>query len=922
MYSDRRNLSAAILILTILTITATSVNAQTVQVVPHPDHPDPYAIYLVSSRISVEITAGVAHTTLTQVFTNPNEWQAEGTYLFPLPEGAAVTDFKLTMDGVEVSGEVLDRQKAADIYMGIVRRIRDPALLEYVGNRVFRARIFPFASKGDRTLTLSYAQVLPREGDYHVFRYLTGQGSSLGAVNRQPRRISGMSTRSDLQDVWRDSRFVLEGTIEDERPVRSVYSPTHPVALDRSDPKKTSFSAEGALDNRRGFTLFYSLGEDEDIGLSLLAHKPEAEDGYFLLTITPGWQRRIRRIPRDIIFVLDTSGSMDEDNKLENAVEALKFGLGTLNGEDRFGLITYNSTVTTWSKGLTPATLERIGSARVFAEDLSAAGGTNIEEALIQAAALSEQQVADSDRNGNGHTVPSNRPLYIVFLTDGLPTAGNSDPDDLIDLSNTIMAGSTRLFTWGVGYDVNAYLLDQLARNHNGMSMYVEPFQNLESNVSAFFERISSPVLADLKLGIEGVDVYDMFPRALPDLFRGSEITVMGRYRRSGTATIDLGGMRDENSLRTGRSFHFRPVEEKADFLAPLWAQRKVGYLLEQIRLNGESEELRSEVTALGEKFGLVTPYTSFLVTEPAYDMNAQMRGGRNAEVAFMTDIPTYSDRGLRNTHFRSTTPVPGTGTVRGRVTDADTGNPAAAVNIFLLLTDDTATTMGAFTNPDGEYVIINVPPGRYNVRATMAGYETVSYDDQQVVADMNSIRDISLNPSTLNTGNVVIVTAEREMIRRDVATTQRSYSVEEMERMAVSSTAQILQLQTNTLMQPPDSTYYTNQAGSRTQVGQSAVRSSVSERDYQTSTTLIGSEGLGVRRVDNKTFRLDGETEVWRDDALKEDAEFTDIEIGSEEFMSLWKKFESLPDYAAIGEIVEVLLGDRGYRIIVPESP
>ncbi|MFC1540393.1 carboxypeptidase regulatory-like domain-containing protein, partial [Gemmatimonadota bacterium] len=598
-----------------------------------------------------------------------------------------------------------------------------------------------------------------------------------------------------------------------------------------------------------------------------------------------------------------------------DAVEALKFGLGTLEPEDRFGLITYSSTVMTWGEGLSRATPETVGNAREFTEDLRAAGGTNIEEALIEAAALSEQQVAGADGNGNGngngHTVSSNRPLYIVFLTDGRPTAGNSETDDLIDLSNRIMVGSTRLFTWGVGYDVNTYLLDQLARSHNGISTYVEPFNNLESIVSAFFERISSPVLADLELGIDGGDVYDMFPGTLPDLFRGSEITVMGRYRRSGTARIDLRGMRDQNRSRIGRSFRFQPVEEEADFLAPLWAQRKVGYLLEQIRLNGESEELRSEVTALGEKFGLVTPYTSYLVTEPEYDMRR-----------FASDIPGYADRGLQNVHFRSATPVPGTGTIRGRVTDADTGNPAAAVNIFLLLTDDTPTTMGAFTNPDGEYVIINVPPGRYNVRVTMVGYETVSYDDQQVVADTNSIRDISLNPTTLNTGEVVTMTHDRNMIQRDVAATQQSYRIEEMERMAVSSTAQILNLQTNTITLRPDSTFYTSQAGSRTQVGRGAVRSSVSERDYQTSTTLIGSEGLGIRRVDRKTFRLNEERDVWRDEALEEDAELTEVEIGSEEFMDLWEKFESLPDYAALGEIVEVLLGDRGYRIMVPESP
>lgn len=775
----------------------------------------------------MDIKAGVAHTTLTQVFVNPNSWQAEGIYLFPLPKGAAVTEFQLTMDGVPVSGEVLDRQKAASIYLGIVRKIRDPALLEYLGNRVFRARIFPFEPKGERTLTLSYAQVLPREGDYHVFRYLSGRGTSDGTVNRLyqiSRHRYQQDPRSDY--MRRMSQFVLEGTIEDERPLGSVYSPTHPLAVDKSDPDCVRFSAEGDMDTRNGFTLFYSLAEDE-IGLSLLRHRPEGSDGYFLLTISPGCNKEIKRIPRDLIFILDISGSMVGGGKLEQAVEALKFGLGTLEENDRFALLTYNSTIQEWGDGLMTAAPETVEEALEHVEQFQAAGGTNIEGALIQAADLAGQAVSNRPDGNNGHGNGHDRPLYIVFLTDGCPTVGNSDPDALIALSKSKVEHSARLFTWGVGYDVNAYLLDRLAQNHDGSSAYVQPYESLEIKVSAFFNRISSPVLTDIEYRFEGIEIFDIYPERLSDLFRGSDITVMGRYRGSGEGLIQLSGSQDGRALGISRPTDFPLIEEKRDFLAPLWAQRKVGYLLEQIRLNGESEELRNEITMLGEKFGLVTPYTSYLVAESQYIVSS-----------WAGDLPQYADRNLHNVHYR--------------------------VHI----------------------------PGVTGIDSTI-----------------------------LNIGGTITVFAERDKIVRDVAATQQSYSVEEMERMAVSTTADILALQTNRYALQ-DSTYYTGQAGNRQQVGRGAVQSSLSEKDFQSATTVLGLESLTVKRVGEKTFHLNTISGVWRDEALEEEMEFAEVEVGSEAFMQLLDRHEDLARYAALGVKVEVLLGKEAYRIIVPEMP
>ena len=635
MHIVDRCFKRAALIAFFLAASASVANAQQVHIVPHPDHPGHNAIYLASARLSVEIRSGVAHTALTQIFANPNHWRAEGLYLFPLPEGAAITDFRLTMDGVPVRGEVLDRDRARRIYLDIVRRIRDPALLEWVGHRVFQARIFPFEPNGERTLTLSWAQVLPTEGEYRVFRYLTGQGRTAGhpfitpilepAVPPRVRTRPGVTVpgrRPSAERPSRPTRFVVEGSIIEDHPIRAVYSPTHQLGLEQEENTCARFSAEGALYRREGFVLYYATGRQRGIGMSLLTHRPEGEDGYFLLTITPGWRTERTPLPKNVIFVLDTSGSMQEDRKFEQAVEALDFGLRTLGSEDRFGLVTYNSTVRAWQDVLSRADRRTVREVRDYIQTLSAGGGTNIEGALAQAASLAQDAINENGLNGSGSH--ASELTYIIFLTDGLPTVGESDPNVLLEQASEQIPGDVRLFTWGVGYDVNAFLLDRLAEEHGGRSAYVEPTEDLEIKVSAFFKSVSTPVMADLELLIEGTDGYDIFPARLPDLFEGGQITVMGLYRGSGSVEFRLSGMVGDESREVVHSARLPRRKAEASFLAPMWAQRKVGYLLEQIRLHGESDELKSEIIALGERFGLVTPYTSYLVIEDRMRMEEE----------------------------------------------------------------------------------------------------------------------------------------------------------------------------------------------------------------------------------------------------------------------------------------------------------
>jgi Ca-activated chloride channel family protein len=291
-----------------------------------------------------------------------------------------------------------------------------------------------------------------------------------------------------------------------------------------------------------------------------------------------------------------------------------------LRSEDRFNVISFAGEDHLMTRGLISA--DDAGRARgeAFIKQLRPSGGTNINEAAVAA----ERQFERSER-----------PRMIVFITDGLPTVGETSIDRILDSVRKSKLPGVRLFSFGVGYDVNTSLLDKLSNENGGIAQYVEPKEDLEQKVSAFFEKVSFPVLTDVKLEMGGLDSDLVYPRELQDIFKGSQLTIIGRYRNP----VDLDPVRIRLIGKSGsnaRSFTYDRLrfplgENENDFLPRIWANRRVGWLMEQIRTNGEQKELRDEVVDLGTRYGIVTPYTSYLAVEPnmvtAQPMN--ISGGR-----------------------------------------------------------------------------------------------------------------------------------------------------------------------------------------------------------------------------------------------------------------------------------------------------
>lgn len=530
-------------------------------------------------HVKVEIVDQVAKTSVDQVFINNFGRDIEGTYIFPVPESASVSDFAMFIGNERVQGEILDSREARRVYEDIVRRLRDPGLLEYMGRNLFRARVYPIPARGEKRVQISYTEVLKAENG--LVRYLYPLNTE--RFSRDPLADVGISVR-----------------IESRVPILNIYSPSHKVSVrkDGEGAARVSYEAKEVRPDK-DFLVYYSLSKD-DVGLSFLNWEGP-DGGYFMLLASPRFAAPGERVvAKNVVLVLDSSGSMS-GTKIRQAKEAARFVINHLDRRDAFTLVDFDDGITPFSDGLVPATEDNVGRALKFVEAIEDTGGTNINDALL--AALSRM------RDGE-------RPHYVLFLTDGLPTAGTTDTADILKNLQAADAQRSRIFVFGVGDDVNTELLDRIASDHRGTSVYVGEGEDLEAALSSFYEKISSPLLADLAVELKGIETSQVYPRVLPDLFKGSQLVLVGRYRGDGPVTAVLTG-------RVGRevkrfALESRPLtgSDRSSFLPRLWATRRIGYLLEEIRLQGRTKELEDEVRRLGLKYGIVTPYTSFLVTE------------------------------------------------------------------------------------------------------------------------------------------------------------------------------------------------------------------------------------------------------------------------------------------------------------------
>lgn len=553
-------------------------------IVPDPSVPS-VNLAVKEHHVTVDIDNSVAKVHVDQTFYNPNDFDVNGTYMFPIPTDTTISAFSMKVDGDSVVGEILDSEKAKEIYEDYVMKMIDPLLLEYVGDGMYKTSIYPIESKSDIRVELDYVQTLSAGSGFLKFWY--------------PLATEKYSS-SPLEEVS------ISFDITNSQEIKTVYSPTHSTSSNIKNASEATASYEATnVTPDKDYELLIGLGT-EDFGINAASYNDGDEDGYFMLTVSSKNELADDEImPKDIVFVLDVSGSM-YGTKIDQAKEALNYIFDEMEDSssgDKFNVISFSDYIDVFSEtGLVSASEENLAMAKDFVDDLEAIGGTDINGSMLKALEFFDSASSNSKA--------------VVFLTDGEPTVGEVDDGKILaNVEGANVAVSARIFTFGLGNKVNTHLLDSIASGSRSYTNYVLEDGKIEDSISAFYDKIAFPVLTDVALSFSGgIGEYDLFPDVISDFYKGSQLILFGRYKTPAASTVTLNGKFNGQGKTYSSTVNFVSDDKSFDYIPTLWATRKIGYLMDEIRLNGETSELKNSVISLSKKFGIITEYTSFLV--------------------------------------------------------------------------------------------------------------------------------------------------------------------------------------------------------------------------------------------------------------------------------------------------------------------
>ncbi len=531
--------------------------------------------------VKVTMNNGIAVTHVMQVFRNTEKRQVEALYTFPVPKGASVANFSMWINGREMVGEVLEKQRARQIYDSYKQQRRDPGLLEQTDYRTFEMRIFPIAAGAEQKVQISYYQELDVDHDWATYVY------PLATTTRG---------KADARTL---GRFAISFDVKSAIPIAALESPSHPDAFVIA--KHADGYYQASLETNGG-----SLADDVVLahhltrpktGIDVLTSASAGEDGFFALTITAGEDAPGRDVGADYVFVLDISGSMRDDGKLLISKDSIAAFINELDETDRFEVMTFNIQPRLAFNGKRAANAQAKEEAVAFLKAAQANGGTVLNPALTTA-----YKYADPDR-----------PLNVVILSDGLTE--QSERRALLELIGS-RPRNTKVFCIGVGNDVNRPLLEQLAADSGGLASFLSQGDNFKRQAKAFRRKLMHPVATDLQMTFEGVEVTGLEPRQLPNLFHGTPVRIYGRYRGHGPAQVVLRGSLNGIEWKQSAAIEFPREDGTNPEIERMWAWHRIDGLLKQSERSGTREQTIPEIVQLGESFSIVTEYTSFLVLE------------------------------------------------------------------------------------------------------------------------------------------------------------------------------------------------------------------------------------------------------------------------------------------------------------------
>ncbi|WP_166820127.1 VIT and vWA domain-containing protein [Thalassoroseus pseudoceratinae] len=552
--------------------------------------PQPVQVWL--DHIHVEITNGIAVKTYNCTFKNLNAQAIVGGECYmELEPGAQVDDMSVWVDGKEMKAEILDVAKAKEVFADIVQKGGSPALLEYFGNQLITTKVPKVPANGTVQVKLRYTMALKKRDGLVRLQMLNTNPKTL----LQPLESAGVTVK-----------------IKEADPLKNIYSPTHDIKIE--EEKEWDVVVKWEEKNylpRHPFVLYYDTNP-QAVGASLITHRDFDEEGTFMMMLSPtvgtgpGQISSEAILPKDVVFCVDTSGSMLQGNKMQQARNALKYCVEQLRDGDRFNIVNFSTSVRSFQEqGLVEVDDATRKRALEYVRKLSPRGGTAIQEALDHSLKMLAN---DKDRL-----------KMILFATDGLPTIGETDPQAILKNMAKRNTDDVRVFAFGEGFDVNTKLLDFLALNNRGEAEYILPEEDIAEKISRFFDRVGSPILTDLQVEFDGLEAKDVFPKQIKDVFRGEQVILYGRYTGHGRKTVRVTGKSNGKTETFTFELEFPEFSEddQGSFAPRLWAGRKVDYLLTEIRkAETPPQELVDEVSFLAKRYGIVTPYTSYLMTD------------------------------------------------------------------------------------------------------------------------------------------------------------------------------------------------------------------------------------------------------------------------------------------------------------------
>jgi Ca-activated chloride channel family protein len=643
-----------------------------------------------SSQVRVELADRVLRYQVTETFRNRGGLIGEADYIFPMPAGAAFEALELEIDGELVSGETMAADQARRIYEDIVRRNRDPALVEYMGRGMLRTRIFPIQPGEEKRVVVRFQSVAEREGNALRVDYLRGSGPVAQPFRiprphpvplpaPMPRRIDddaanpGATPQGDGQESG--NLFTLVYTNRGE--FGSPYSPTHELRVnDRGERREVTASGDAPQ-----VTILLPLRRANAASVTVLPYAPGSEDGFALITVTPPAVTP-RSTPRDLTFVVDVSGSM-RGQKMEQARAAGRQMLASLGPQDRFRIIDFSTDVRTFASGFTAATRRNIDDANRYLDDLRPEGSTNISGALEEALDTS---------------VDDSRMPIVFFVTDGEPTVGERNADRIAALASRLR-GRARVFTFGVGSDVNAALVEQLAVDGRGTAQFVRPDESVERAVSLVASRITTPVVTDVRIRAEGVRVTKMHPTLPADIFAGQDLILFTRFTGNGDGRIIVEGRTADGPVTWTERVRFPERERRNSFVARLWAAQRTGWLSAERRRNGPSPELDDELRDLGTRYGIPTELSSYLVLEPGMQTPTRRLGSANLQ---LDQVVVTGSAGTDRRDAPAAAPAPAEAKREGRFEMAKTAAAQRAATTLSAVDSVSADFGGATTRRVG----------------------------------------------------------------------------------------------------------------------------------------------------------------------------------------------------------------------------